>query len=98
MSKYIKQIVKRQDELTPETFINILDEGELVSMLGIQATPGTPFKLNGGGEIQIGFYGTYELDLSRFGGLIKSIEVKPAASYPKDAKIIIDILYELGGN
>ena len=68
-----------------------------VIKLGIQAVPGVKFSLNGGGNIEIGRYGIYELDLTNLGGLITSI------IFPNDevneehkADIIVDIVYEGG--
>lgn len=97
MSKQIKQFVMDQSELTSE-YIELLQPDERVVMLGIQAAPGTPFKLNNGSTIQMGYFGIYELDLNRIGGLVNSIKIAKAATYPKDSKVIVDILYEkIGG-
>ena len=93
MSKQIKQFVYNQSDLTND-YIELLNKKERVTMLGIQATPGTPFKINNGSPIQMGFFGTYELDLSRIGGLVNSIKIAKALSYPENSKVIVDILYE----
>ena len=97
MSKQIKQFILDQEaDLQSNSYKSLLD-GERVVMLGIQAAPGTPFKLNGGTDIQMGYFGIYELDLNRIGGVIQSIEIKQAAQYPKNSKVIVDILYETEG-
>lgn len=94
MSKQIKQFILDQEaDLQPNSYKSLLD-GERVIMLGIQAAPGTLFKINGGTDIQMGYFGIYELDLNRIGGIVYSIEIKQAARYPKNSKVIIDILYE----
>lgn len=97
MSKQIKQFVLDQKADLTASFKEILLDNERVTMLGIQASPGTLFKINQGGAMQMGFFGTYELDLSRIGGLINSIQIAQAPSYPANSKVIIDILYEAGG-
>lgn len=97
MSKQIKQFILDQEaDLQPNGYKSLLD-GERVIMLGIQAAPGTPFRINGGTDIQMGYFGIYELDLNRIGGIVYSIEIKQAARYPKNSKVIIDILYETEG-
>lgn len=96
MSKQIKQFVMDQSDLSSE-YIEILNSNERVVMLGIQAAPGTPFKLNDGTAIQMGYFGIYELDLNRIGGLVSSIKIAQAATYPEGSKVIVDILYETGG-
>lgn len=102
MSKKIKQIIKTQEELRAayyaHTIISVL-ENEKVTMLGIQAAPGTQFRINNGGIIEMGFYGIYELNLERIGGAITSIVlVAPSPEIgSKDTSIIIDIIYEDGG-
>lgn len=95
MSKQIKQFIYNQSDLTNQ-YKEILS-GERVMMLGIQAAPGTPFKINHGTPIQMGLFGVYELDLIRIGGLVNSIELAQASSYPEGSKVIVDILYEMGG-
>ena len=98
MSKQIKQFILDQEiDLQPDSYKSLLNKKERVVMLGIQATPGTPFRLNGGTDIQMGYFGIYELDLNRIGGVIQSIEIKQAAQYPKNSKVIVDILYETEG-
>ena len=94
MSKQIKQFVYNQSDLTNDYIELLNEEKDRVTMLGIQATPGTPFKINNGSPIQMGFFGTYELDLSRIGGLVNSIKIAKASSYPENSKVIVDILYE----
>lgn len=97
MSKQIKQFILDQEaDLQSNSYKSLLD-GERVVMLGIQAAPGTPFRLNKGTDIQMGYFGIYELDLNRIGGVIQSIEIKQAAQYPKNSKVIVDILYETEG-
>ena len=97
MSKQIKQFILDQEaDLQSNSYKSLLD-GERVVMLGIQAAPGTPFRLNKGTDIQMGYFGIYELDLNRIGGIIQSIEIKQAAQYPKNSKVIVDILYETEG-
>ena len=97
MSKQIKQFILDQEaDLQSNSYKSLLD-GECVVMLGIQAAPGTPFRLNKGTDIQMGYFGIYELDLNRIGGVIQSIEIKQAAQYPKNSKVIVDILYETEG-
>ena len=102
MSKKIKQIIKTQEELRAayyaNTVISVL-ENEKVTMLGMQAAPGTQFRINNGGIIEMGFYGIYELNLEHIGGAITSIVlVAPSPEFgSKDTSIIIDIIYEDGG-
>lgn len=99
MSKKIKQIVTTQTELKNNAPVNILQNNEMVTMLGIQAAPGTKFQINNGGSIEMGFYGIYELDLERIGGLITSIVLtspSPEAG-SENSPIIIDMVYEDGG-
>ena len=75
--------------------INILENYGPVTQLGIQAAPGTTFKINNGGEITVGNTGVYELDLE--GGLGQIHELKFTEElilnneYPK---VFIDIVYE----
>jgi hypothetical protein len=37
------------------------------------------------------------LDLTRFGGFISSLKIKAPITFPQEAKVIVDILYETGG-
>ena len=75
-----------------ETNKNILENGYFpVIKLGIQGPEGTKFKLNNGGEISIGRYNIYELDLTNLGGLITSLIF---VSDPTG--VIVDIVYEGG--
>ena len=96
MSKQIKQFVYNQNDLT-DSYTELLTHNERVVMLGIQATPGTPFKINNGTSIQMGVFGVYELDLNRIGGLVNSIKIAQAPSFPEGSKVIVDVLYEAGG-
>ena len=99
MSKKIKQIVTTQTELKNNAPVNILQNNERVTMLGIQAAPGTKFQINNGGNIEMGFYGIYELDLERIGGLITSIVLTSPSpeTGSENSPIIIDMVYEDGG-
>lgn len=66
-----------------------------VIKLGIQGAPGVKFSLNDGGNIEIGRYGIYELDLTNLGGLITSIVFPDDEVNEKyKANIIVDIVYE----
>lgn len=94
MAKKIKQIIwdngKTNDEL--------LTNKEKVVALGIQAAPGTEFTINNGSNIQIGMYGTYELDLMRIGGIVTSIKIISVPnSVPFSKRVLIDMVYEDGG-
>lgn len=68
-----------------------------IIQLGIQATPGTRFKLNhaegtinSGGWIVIGTSGIYELNVEDFGLYITSIQFEDSSL----KKVMIDIIYE----
>jgi hypothetical protein len=78
----------------------VLASGDVVSLLGIQAMPGTRFRINDGGDMEIGLYGIYELDLVRIGGTVTSIKIQQVKNLPTESnnsKIIVDVLYESGG-
>lgn len=77
----------------------VLNKGEFVHAMGIQAPEGTQFRLNSedGDLITIGRTQLYELDLRNGLGIINEIYVvdaKVASSEPAD--ILIDVLYEDG--
>ena len=69
---------------------NLKISGKAICKLGIQAEPGTKFTINSenddnGGQIEIGKYGIYELDLS--GGLGTILSIKLVS---EDKEAIID--------
>ena len=63
-----------------------------VVQIGIQAPSGTQFALNGGGTIEIGAYGIYELDLRDVGKII-NMTIKTKEFLPT-SDIYIDIVQE----
>lgn len=95
MAKRIGQYVITQKEIGQR---KVVFENRTVTALGIQAAPGTKFVINGGGPIEMGFFGIYELDLERIGGIVNSLVfVSKASDAGEDAPIIVDYVYEEGG-
>ena len=95
MAKRIKQYALRQQDIGQR---KVIFEDKTVTALGIQAAPGTKFTINGGSPIEMGFFGIYELDLERIGGIVSSLAFVGRASDAKDsALILVDIVYEEGG-
>lgn len=76
---------------------NIFKDCGVISHLGIQAKPGTQFRLNGNSSlIHVGMTGIYELDLGNL-GVIKSIQFELDSLNDPDITsygLIIDIIYE----
>ena len=76
----------------PEKNSNLFENGIKVFQLGIQALPGTSFKINNSNtDIIIGSTGIYELDLKG----ITFIEALQCTGYVGKT-IIVDYLYEGG--
>ena len=75
---------------------NVVAETSPVIQLGIQALPGTTFRINGGNNIQIGQYGLYELDLSELGGQILDLTfIKIVTNETHNINsALVDIVYE----
>ena len=69
-----------------------------VSHLGIQASPGTTFFLNGDNNpIQIGKTGIFEIDVTGYGTINSIILTETSLNtVNEDNGIIIDIIYEGG--
>ena len=85
-SKFIEKI--------EESTLEITDYNKIVQ-LGIQAPPGSHFRINGentdsNGDIEIGTTGMFELDLKDTNTYITSITVTATVG----SQIIVDILYE----
>ena len=83
MGKKIKQF-KNTFQTDQEVLI---DNYNKVVQLGVQAKPGTKFKINQGNELIIGKTGIYELSLEN------SIYIH-SLKFTEETSAIIDILYE----
>ena len=81
------------------------ENNEIVTKLGIQAPPGCIFQVNtndNAGNIAIGLYGVYEIDLSGGLGTIQSLSTNVAQlttleqtnAFTQINKIIVDYVYE----
>lgn len=82
------QVVK-QFKLIEPTNSNIFD-GYSVIKVGIQAQPGTLFKLQGSAtNIEIGPYGIYELDVTGL-GYLDNLKILSSAS--EDNPVLVDIV------
>ena len=68
----IKQLQPSQDAVDKE----LIENGWIITKLGIQGPTDTKFQINGGGPILIGQYGIYELDLSNGLGVITSLKLE----------------------
>ena len=71
--------------------------------LGIQALPGTKFRLNANQDyIMVGSIGLYELDMTQGSGTVTSINFDEMSltniDENEDAYLLIDILYEQEGS
>lgn len=91
-SRQIKQWVKTYEQLKSEKSALTIENGAIITKLGIQAPPGTKFLINNG-EVYINQYGIYELDLSEGLGGISSL-VLVGGSYSDEAeKSLADKIY-----
>lgn len=75
---------------------NILKELGPVVTIGLLGPAGTKFTINNGGDIEIGSFGRYELDLSKGDlGRIVSLQIKSIGEYVSEHfNLVIDVVYE----
>lgn len=77
----------------------IFDDTVPIIQLGIQALPGTRFRINSNIDwIVMGNTGIYEIDLANSSALITSLQFEPdsleVVDQCEDAYLIVDILYQ----
>ena len=96
MSKKIAQAIIAKNDLS-EGPVNVFED-VTVTVLGIQAPPGTEFSINNDSEMEMGLFGIYELDLENLGGIVSSLTI---VAIPEDAsentRVIVDYVYESVG-
>lgn len=92
----IRQVTISADETKPYTVFDNdkkeEDKNKIVKILNIEGTKDTIFKLNNGGEIQMEFYGVYELDLDAIGGDLNKIEI-----YSANSEVIVNMVIAIKG-
>ena len=92
----IRQVIISADEaksyIVFDNDIKEEDRNKTVKILNIEGTKDTIFKLNNGGEIQMEFYGVYELDLDAIGGDLNKIEICSANS-----EVIVNMVIAIKG-
>lgn len=92
----IRQVIISADEAKPYTVFDNdkkeEDKNKTIKILNIEGTKDTIFKLNNGGEIQMEFYGVYELDLDAIGGDLNKIEICSANS-----EVIVNMVIAIKG-
>lgn len=68
-----------------------------VTKLGLIGPAGTKFTINDGGEIEIGRYGIWEIDLSNINTFISDLEITHIPSTTPNATIIVDYVAQSKG-
>ena len=97
MNKIHQFLFNKENERLNENILEVSGKKYFpVIKLGIQAPPGIRFTINGGGKIEIGAYGIYELDLSGGLGKITDITFSDEKLLGESEKILVDIVYEGG--
>ena len=94
MAKYPHQfkLNKNNEKLINKE--NILENYVPVIQLGIQGPPGLKFTIGGGGEIEVGTTGIYEINLSQGLGQIRDLRFMNGVEILGDSQyILVDIIY-----